>query len=227
MIAANLSTGITLEQAVRASKAATYRAIISSEHVGGGVPCVNPMSLLRQEAMKASVLAELDDVVAELQSLMGPQLLPEVGSNIGYAVTGALEPQDVAAFTGRMIRIGECAKVIGCARFGASKHVARIVLAASAKDPAVRCAMNIKYSPRTVRACRDAKLKVASFDRSDEPRGASSMTWGVTYAIERHGHVPDVIFDRGGHGKEPMIRLLGGTPAEVVEKLRKVRARLD
>jgi hydroxymethylpyrimidine kinase/phosphomethylpyrimidine kinase len=227
MIAANLSTGTPLEQAVRASKVATYRAIISSERIGGGVPCVNPMSLLRQEAMKASVLAELDDAVAELQPLMDAKLLPEVGSNMGFAVTGALEPQDVAAFTGRMTRVGDGAKITGCARFGASKHVARIVLAAYAKDPMVRCAMNIKYSARTVRACRDARLKVASFDRSREPCGASSMTWGVTYAIERHGCVPDVIFDRGGHGKEPMIRLLGGTPAEVVAKLRKIRARLD
>jgi hydroxymethylpyrimidine/phosphomethylpyrimidine kinase len=145
---------------------------------------------------------------------------------MGYAVTGALEPQDVAAFTGRITRVGSHARVIGCARFGASKHVARIVLAASAKDPSIRCAMNIKYSARSVRACREAGLKVASFDRSREPSGKSSMTWGVTYAIERHGKVPDVIFDRGGHGKEPMIRLLGGSPAEVIEKLKGIRERI-
>ncbi len=227
MIAAHLSTGASLIDAVRASKAATYRAIISSERIGGGVPCVNPLSILKQEAMKASMLAELHDAVDELQALMEPQLLPEVGSNMGYAVTGALEPLDIAAFTGRIVRVGDRAKVIGCASFGASKHVARIVLAASAKDPSVRCAMNIKYSARTVRACREAGLKVASFDRSREPRGKSSMTWGVSYAIERYGRVPDVIFDRGGHGKEPMIRLLGGSPAEVVEKLKGIRDRLD
>ncbi|MDH3365696.1 MAG: bifunctional hydroxymethylpyrimidine kinase/phosphomethylpyrimidine kinase [Thermoplasmata archaeon] len=227
MIATYLSTGTELEQAVRASKAATFKAILSSERIGGGVPCANPLSLLRQEAMKAGMLVELDKAVAELQPLMDSRLLPEVGSNMGYAVIGALEPQDVAAFTGRITRVGDHAEVSGCARFGASKHVARIVLAASAKDPSVRCALNIKYSARTVRACREAGLIVASFDRSHEPRGASSMTWGVTYAIKRQGRVPDVIFDRGGQGKEPMIRLLAGTPAEVVEKLRSIHVRLD
>ena len=52
------------------------------------------------------------------------------------------------------------------------------------------------------------------------------MTWGVTYAIERFGRVPDVVFDRGGVGKEPMIRLLGETPADVVDKLKRVSMEL-
>jgi hydroxymethylpyrimidine/phosphomethylpyrimidine kinase len=29
--------------------------------------------------------------------------------------------------------------------------------------------------------------------------------------------VPDVVFDRGGVGKEPMVRLLGGSPLEVAQ----------
>jgi hydroxymethylpyrimidine/phosphomethylpyrimidine kinase len=31
--------------------------------------------------------------------------------------------------------------------------------------------------------------------------------------------VPDVIFDRGGVGKEPMIRVLGRDPEEVLGKI--------
>jgi hydroxymethylpyrimidine/phosphomethylpyrimidine kinase len=141
---------------------------------------------------------------------------------MGYAVLGALEQDEVAAFDGRVVRVGTRARKVGCARFGASKHVARIVLAASSRDPAMRCALNVKYSEENVEACRKAKLSVSSFDRAKEPRGVSSMTWGVLWAIDRAGRVPDMIFDEGGPGKEPMIRLMGRDPADVMGKLKRL-----
>jgi hydroxymethylpyrimidine/phosphomethylpyrimidine kinase len=142
---------------------------------------------------------------------------------MGYAVLGALDLDEVAAFKGRIVRVGTEARKVGCARFGASKHVARIVLAASSHDPEKRCALNIKYSEDNVSACRKAKLSVASFDREHEPKGVSSMTWGVHAAIEDFGSVPDIIFDKGGIGKEPMIRVLGANPEDVTAKLKRIK----
>jgi hydroxymethylpyrimidine kinase/phosphomethylpyrimidine kinase len=226
-IAAHLAQGHPLEDAVRASKAMVFRAILEREKVGRGIPCVNPLASLRVSAQKADMLEDLQRTSRDLETLLGPRLLPEVGSNMGYAIPGAMEASEVAAFAGRIVRVGEGAKTIGCAEFGASKHVARIVLAASAFDPSGRSALNIKYSEQAVRACRRAGLTVSSFDRAKEPKGASSMTWGVSHAIEARGGVPDVIFDRGGHGKEPMIRLLGRDPGDVLAKLRKVAAHMD
>jgi hydroxymethylpyrimidine/phosphomethylpyrimidine kinase len=170
------------------------------------------------------MLQELEDAAALLEETMDASLLPEVGTNMGYAVLGALESDEVAAFEGRIVRCGTRAKRVGCARFGASKHVARIVLAASSRDPEARCALNIKYSEDNLALCRRAKLSVAGFDRAREPRGVSSMTWGVLDAIDRRGSVPDVIFDKGGMGKEPMIRLLGRSPPDVMLKLKRIVA---
>ncbi len=226
-IAGRLALGDSLEEAAARAKTLTFRSIRASRRVGRGVPCVNPMAVVEYEASKPGVLVEVDDAVRAAESLLDSRLLPEVGSNIGYCVDGALDPGDVAALTGRIVRVGSEAKAVGCARFGASKHIARIVVAAHASDPGVRCAMNVKYSPEAVRACRAAGLSVASFDRAREPKGASSMTWGVSYAIGRHGGVPDVIFDKGGLGKEPMIRLLGKNPDDVVAKLRSMASKLD
>jgi len=31
--------------------------------------------------------------------------------------------------------------------------------------------------------------------------------------------IPDIIYDRGGWGKEPMVRVLGRNPVEVVHKV--------
>jgi hydroxymethylpyrimidine/phosphomethylpyrimidine kinase len=200
-------------------------AILARERVGMGVPCANPLAILRIEAQKAPMLEQLEDAGHELEEVMDSTLLPEVGTNMGYAVLGALEPNEVAAFDGRIVRIRTRARRIGAARFGASKHVARIVLAASSRNPEIRCAMNAKYSEENVEACKKARLSVATFDRAKEPKGVSSMTWGVLWAIDKHGSVPDIIFDKGGIGKEPMIRILGRDPPEVISKLKRIKSK--
>lgn len=226
MIAGNLALGLTLEDAIRSAKGMIFKAILARETVGVGVPCANPLAVLRIEAGKPSMLEELERAGMELENLLDRRLIPEVGTNMGYAVLGALDEEEVAAFDGRIVRVGSRARKIGCARFGASKHVARIVLAASSHDWDVRCAMNIKYSPENIAACRKAKMRTSTFDRAREPKDVSSMTWGVHRAIESFGEVPDTIFDVGGPGKEPMIRILGRDPQQVISKLKKIRSHI-
>lgn len=222
MIAAHLAKGFELEDSVRMSKAMMYKAVLARENVGLGIPCANPLAVLRIEARKVDMLDDLNDAAAQLEKLMTAELIPEVGTNIAYAVLGALDSSEVAAFDGRIVRVGRKAVKVGCPRFGASKHVARIVLAASSHDPRIRAAMNVKYSEENIAACKRAKLSIGTFDRAREPKGVSSMTWGVHKAIRDYGGVPDVIFDKGGVGKEPMIRLLAETPEDVVAKLRRI-----
>ena len=61
------------------------------------------------------------------------------------------------------------------------------------------------------------------FDRRKEPENISStMEWGTKQVISELGSVPDVIYDLGGIGKEPMIRILGQNPEDVLSKLRKI-----
>jgi len=222
LIAANLALGMGLEDAVRASKKTLFKAILARESVGEGIPCANPLAALRIEAGKARMLEELEEAGTRLESMLSPPLVPEVGINIGYGVLGALDQDEVAAFSGRIHRVGQRARRTGSPMFGASKHVARIVLAASSHDPETMCAMNIRYSEDNLAACMAAKLTVSTFDRSEEPTGVSSMTWGVHRAISDLGRVPDIIYDEGGVGKEPMIRILGRSPDDVLRKLERI-----
>ena len=65
---------------------------------------------------------------------------------------------------------------------------------------------------------------MASFDRADEPKEVkekegSSLEWGTTKALTGLNYTPDIIFDRGGDGKEPIVRVLGRGPLEVVDKV--------
>ncbi|MCG7844605.1 MAG: hypothetical protein MIO90_04155, partial [Methanomassiliicoccales archaeon] len=90
---------------------------------------------------------------------------------------------------------------------------------ALAEDPEMRCAMNLRYSEGNVERLSMMGLSIGCFDRGEEPDMVSSMEWGTTEAIKGSGHVPDVIYDRGGPGKEPMIRVLGKDPEQVLFKI--------
>jgi len=171
------------------------------------------------------VLRELEESVRALSLGMAVLLIPEVGSNIAYATPTARDPSQVAAVEGRIVRLSGRAHPVGQVSFGASDHVARIVLTAMRFDPQVRCAANIRYSPETVRILEEMLLEICSFDRSSEPPGVKTMDWGVASCC-RDG-VPDVIYDLGSVGKEPMIRLLGENPDAVVKNILKVSARMN
>jgi len=174
---------------------------------------------------KEEVLRTLENAVRSLLEGMDPLLIPEVGSNIAYALAHARTPGDVAAVEGRIVRLKGRAHAVGPVAFGASDHVARMVLTAMKFDPDVRCAANIRYSPELVAACEDMLLSVCSFDRASQPPGVKTMDWGVASCC-RDG-VPDVIYDRGAVGKEPMIRLLGEEPGVIVNNILKLSARMD
>ena len=45
------------------------------------------------------------------------------------------------------------------------------------------------------------------------------MEWGVGEVLRKMKQAPDFIYDEGGMGKEPMIRVLGKDPNEVVQKI--------
>ncbi|MFQ5920025.1 MAG: thiamine-phosphate synthase family protein, partial [Thermoplasmata archaeon] len=126
------------------------------------------------------------------------------------------------AITGRIVRVGERATAVGPPAFGASRHVARIILAAMDFDPARRSAMNLRYDEGLVDRAREKGLALGTFDRADEPPEAKTMEWGTREAIRRAEAFPDVIYDLGGPEKVAMIRFLGASPGEVVDRVRKV-----
>jgi hydroxymethylpyrimidine/phosphomethylpyrimidine kinase len=175
--------------------------------------------------MRKLVLSALEDSVKELSCSMDAALIPEVGSNIAYALPGARDKDDVAAVQGRIVRLSGNPHPVGPVDFGASDHVARIVLTVMKFDPEIRCAANIRYTPELIGIIEDLLLETCSFDRGNEPPGTRTMDWGVAFCC-RSG-VPDVIFDRGAVGKEPMIRILGQNPAEVAAIIRRISNRLQ
>jgi hydroxymethylpyrimidine/phosphomethylpyrimidine kinase len=90
----------------------------------------------------------------------------------------------------------------------------------------IRAAINIKYSEEAIRTCEELGLSIESFSREDEPEGVSTMEWGVSDAIRRAGKIPDVIYDKGGVGKEAMIRVIGNDAVDVSGKALQIAAKM-
>ena len=140
-------------------------------------------------------------------------LVPEVQTNIGLGLSNAKTHDDVLAVPGRVIKNGEDIFTGARPQFGASRHVANIVLTVMQHDSKIRAVMNIKYSDSLLNICKKLKYQIASFDRAKEPkkvqvREGSSLEWGTEKAIASFGSVPDIIYDLGGIRKEEMIRVI-------------------
>ena len=141
--------------------------------------------------------------------------------NVAYSLPNPKTRHDVCAIDGRITKRKAGPALCGSLEFGCSKHVASIILAATSIDPTIRAAINIRYSQETVDLCRKIGLSVGSFDRKFEPPDApSTMEWGTKQASTSCGFVPDIIYDTGSVGKEPMIRLVGTDPQDVLKKIK-------
>lgn len=137
----------------------------------------------------------------------------------------------MAGVEGRIVKVGEGIRRVGDITFGASRHMASVVLEVMKFDPAYRSGMNVRYGPEVLRAADRLGFKVLGFDRAEEPpevrsTEGASLPWGVRRVLEVSPEVPDMIFDQGGWGKEPMIRVLGRGPEEVVQKVLRVAREL-
>lgn len=223
-LAVFLAGGSTLREAAASAKLFVTRSIMESVTVGRGVGPVNPAGYVLKTSHRFEAIEDVSKAVRIIEaSDCFADLIPEVGCNIASAVPDAVSTGDVCAVEGRLVRRGNLAKAVGCPAFGASSHMARVVLAAMHYDSSMQAAMNIRYSEEILSVIKGMGLSAASFDRKYEPAGESTMEWGTTYAIETfrntHGSLPDIIYDLGSRGKEPMIRLLAHRAVDAANRV--------
>jgi hydroxymethylpyrimidine kinase/phosphomethylpyrimidine kinase len=220
-IAAEIAKGRLVVEAVGEAKKFVSNAVKFSYSIGKGHGPVNSLAELYREEERYRVLREVREAAGLLEE--HPEiatLIPETSSNIGMALSLPEDTLDVAAVPGRISKVERGVKAASCPAFGASNHIARIILTAMQTNPSIRAAMNIRYSEETIRICRKMKMIISSYDRAEEPpevklKEGGSTTWGTQQAIEKAAAVPDVIYHKGDLGKEPMIVLLGRNTIDI------------
>ncbi|WP_292520710.1 thiamine-phosphate synthase family protein [Methanoculleus sp.] len=173
---------------------------------------------------RGRVIDRLNEAVMLLAERMDARLIPEVGMNIVYALPDARSKDDVAGILGRIVRLGDTVHPVGKIAFGASSNVARTVLTAMRFDSRVRSAANIRFSEALLPELENLLFEVCSFDRAKEPPGVETMDWGIASCCKEG--VPDVIYDRGAMGIEPMIRVFAEDPVMVAQNILKLSNRI-
>ncbi|MBE9546046.1 MAG: bifunctional hydroxymethylpyrimidine kinase/phosphomethylpyrimidine kinase [Proteobacteria bacterium] len=230
-IATGLAQGMSVFEAVKRAKEYITTVIRFSLRIGGGHGPTNHFAPILRESERCVCIEALATALQRLKDEKCGNIIPEVQSNFGYALPYARSADDVAAIPGRIIRIGEDARTLCDPAFGVSHHITSIILTAMRYDGDYRSAMNIRFSEDIVKICGELAYDIGSFDRSDEPeeikaKEGSSLEWGTDSVLSRQDTIPDIIFDRGDMGKEPMIRVLGKTPADVAGKVLSISKRL-
>ncbi|AFM24251.1 bifunctional hydroxymethylpyrimidine kinase/phosphomethylpyrimidine kinase [Desulfomonile tiedjei] len=226
-IATLMGRGLPLMESIDQAKRYLYRALRFSLRIGSGIGPTNHLASITREMARTQTIEELDKALERLKRLNIGHLIPEVQSNLAYAIPFAESVEDVASFPGRIIRMIHTVATMTGAKFGASRQIHHLVLAAMDYDPERRAAMNIAFSDVLVRRIRSLGFTVAEFDRNRTPpdlqeEEGSTLAWGVQDVMEELGRVPDAIFDRGAVGKVAMIRLFGKDPGSIVDLIAKL-----
>ena len=173
---------------------------------------------------KRDILARLEGCISELENTRGFELLiPEVGSNFVFCPAGAKELGEVAGLTGRIIRVRGRPAACGEVDFGWAPFMGRALLEAHRIDRWVCSAISLRYSPGIVEACRAVGLEVAGFRWPGEGETPECLT---VAGLRRLGRVPQVLYDSGAWGLEPLVVIFGPDPETVTDWVKRIASTL-
>lgn len=226
-LATEIAKGIPIPQAVKHAKDFITTSIRFSLELGKGYGPANPYAFFVQSQEILYCSDKLKRALQKLEEGNIGHLIPEVQSNLGYALPHATSLQEVVAFLGRIIKVGHSVVTVADPMPGASSHIAQIILTVMQYRKDLRSAMNIRYSPEIIKKCRSLKFTLGTFDRKYEPKDikrkeGASLNWGIEKLLSKKKTIPDVIYDTGDKGKEPMVRIIGRNPLEVADKVLKI-----
>jgi len=166
-------------------------------------------------------------------------LVPEVRVNLVYALPQAKTPKEIAAVDGRITVVHGKPRASGPLTWGASDHMARLILEARKCDPEINAGINFKCDGDIIKIVKqyasERGITSGWIDRTKEPSDVagpdrSSMPWKVRHLVETCGSIPRLFFEGEGWGKEPLFVVLGKNAVEVtriaLEIARRYRQRI-
>jgi len=186
------------------------------------------------------VLGNLSSAVEMLQNCAEFALLmPEVRVNLTYALPEAKTSDEVAAVDGRITVVQGLPHASGLPRWGASDHMARLIIEVRKYDPTINAGINFKCDATVIeiaqKYCAEKGILFGWIDRTKEPaevaeRDRSSMPWKIKQLATNCGGIPKLFYEGEGWGKEPLFVALGSDAVEVagiaIETARRYQQRL-
>ena len=152
-------------------------------------------------------------------------LIPEVRVNLAYALPGAKTRQDVAAVEGRITSVRGWPHASGMPSFGASDHMARLIIESRKYAPQINAGINFRCDATIIEVvqqyCLRQNLSFGWIDRSHEPaeviaQDGTSMPWKIAELMRSSGgKLPRLFYEGEGWGKEPLFVTLGNDAVAV------------
>jgi predicted fused transcriptional regulator/phosphomethylpyrimidine kinase len=162
-----------------------------------------------------SLLRRLEWAVGRLDIRKISNAMPAVGLNIASALADAKVAEDVAAFPGKIIMVDGKLRHHETPSFGASTHLANLLLQVMEVDSGKVAILNIRppmlddgVDVEKVREiCDDLGYKL-----SMAPKGV----------IEKGSSKVDILLDVGAFGWEPSLYILAHNPLELIDRCHQV-----
>jgi hydroxymethylpyrimidine/phosphomethylpyrimidine kinase len=177
---------------------------------------------------KLEVINQIKEIYEFIKIKEFVKLIPEVRTNIAGALRNAKTKSNVAGIDGRITIVNDMPKAAGDIKFGVAEHTARLILETKKFDKSINYVINLKYSPELIKNLHEkTDLDLREIRRENEPEKSkikefSTMQWLIKESIDKNGKIPDIIWDNGSIGKEPMLRLFGKNSTDLIEKIKKI-----
>jgi len=188
----------------------------------------NKLTELNNSDKKLEVINQIKEIYNFIKLKKFTKLIPEVRTNIAGALLDAKTKDDVAGIDGRITIVDGMPKAAGNIKFGVAEHTARLILEAKKFDNSINYVINLKYTPELINTLqKETDLVLKEILREKEPENLkkkefSTMQWLIKESLNKNGKIPDIIWDKGSIGKEPMIRLFGKNSSDIIEKIKKI-----
>ncbi|MDW8114171.1 MAG: thiamine-phosphate synthase family protein [candidate division WOR-3 bacterium] len=179
-----------------------------------------------------SVIKELEKAVKELiKEKKFVFLIPEVRTNFVYGKENMKDIKDIAGVDGRITIVNNKPHPAGKVKFGASDHLARLLLNVRRYTKKYLSAINFKFDKKILKIVKEVakkkKIKIGVIDRKREPKryqseDKKSMPWKVAYLYKKYQEIPQIFYETAGLGKEPLFVILGERPKEIVSIIKEL-----
>src|SRR5882762_2218757 len=127
----------------------------------------------------------VEHVESALRSIEGSSLfvhvMPAISVNVAYAPEKARSVEDVVAIPGRIVRVRGQARSFMRPEYGASTHLAAILLEVERKRPTIRAAMNLRFDKKMAKVLAKLRIKHLTIGRA-YPSGSQDKVLGALAA---------------------------------------------
>jgi len=142
-------------------------------------------------------------------------IMPEVSVNIAYAPERASSVNEIIAVPGRIVKVRGRARSFMKPEYGASTHVANVLLAVMARYPSMRSSMNVRYDRLMLGVLRKMKMHPLLLEETGV-RTDSEMMRSLSLSLRRSETPVEAVIDPGAPGLEPGLYLFAHDAVEVV-----------